>query len=120
MQMKDQRESVVSDAAKGAVAGGLAVWVMDQVDWYMYDHEDRESRRRTRAVRPGGMDPAHVVANKVAAAFGRNSPQSSLIRQGSLSTTRSGSGRVRCTARYRIGFRRSGSDEARSSAWVCS
>ncbi len=70
MQMEHHRDSVLIDALKGAVAGGVAVWVMDQVDWYMYDHEDPEARRRTREARPDGMDPAHVMANRVAGAFG--------------------------------------------------
>ncbi len=36
MQMEHERRSVIADALEGAVAGGIAVWVMDQVDWYMY------------------------------------------------------------------------------------
>lgn len=66
-----ERDSVLVDTLKGAVAGAVAVWVMDQVDWYMYDHEDREAQRRTRRVRPQGLDPSHHVANKIAGAFGK-------------------------------------------------
>ncbi len=66
-----ERDSVLVDTVKGAVAGAVAVWVMDQVDWYMYDHEDPEAQRRTRRVRPGGLDPSHHVANKIAGAFGK-------------------------------------------------
>jgi hypothetical protein len=54
------------------VAGAVAVWVMDQFDWFDYRHEDPEVREQTRQVRPGGMDPAHVAANKVAEATGRD------------------------------------------------
>jgi hypothetical protein len=67
----NERDSVLVDTLKGAVAGGIAVWVMDQVDWYMYDHEDPEARRRTQEVRPGGLDPSHHTANKIAGAFGK-------------------------------------------------
>lgn len=70
MQTQHQREPVFVDALKGAVAGGIGVWVMDQVDWYMYNHEDPEARRRTQEVRPGGLDPAHIIANRMAGAFG--------------------------------------------------
>ena len=71
MQMEHEQESVLAGALKGAVAGGIAVWVMDQVDWYMYNHENLEARRQTQRVRPGGLDPAHAIANKVAGAFGK-------------------------------------------------
>jgi hypothetical protein len=71
MQMEHERGSVFTNALRGAIAGGIAVWVMDQVDWYMYNHEDPEARRQAQRVRPGGMDPAHVIANKVAGAFGK-------------------------------------------------
>jgi hypothetical protein len=67
----DEHDSVWADTLKGAVAGALGVWVMDQVDWYMYDHEDPEAQRRTRSVRPQGLDPAHYTANKIAGAFGK-------------------------------------------------
>ncbi len=66
-----ERHSVLVDTLKGAVAGAVAVWVMDQVDWYMYDHEDPEAQRRTQRVRPEGLDPSHHTANKIAGAFGK-------------------------------------------------
>ena len=58
------------DAAIGAVAGALGVWAMDRLDWFMFEREDAQARRQTQRVRPGGMDPAHVAANKAAHAFG--------------------------------------------------
>jgi hypothetical protein len=67
----NERDSVLVDTLKGAVAGGIAVWAMDQIDWYMYDHEDPEAQRRTRRVRPEGLDPSHHTANKIAGAFGK-------------------------------------------------
>lgn len=66
-----QGDSILTDAIKGAVAGGIAVWAMSQVDWYMYNHEDPQARRQTQRVRPGGMDPGHVLANRAADAMGR-------------------------------------------------
>ena len=50
----------------GAVAGALGALVMDRLDWIMFEHEDPEARRRTQQARPGDMDPAHVLANRVA------------------------------------------------------
>jgi hypothetical protein len=55
---------------KAALAGAVAVWVMDRFDWFAFDHEDPQARRLTEAVRPGGMDPAHAFAAKAAAAVG--------------------------------------------------
>ncbi|GGC66248.1 hypothetical protein GCM10011504_50260 [Siccirubricoccus deserti] len=59
---------IAADMLLGAVAGAVGVWVMDRVDWFMFRHEDPEARWRTQAVRPGEMDPAHVMANKAAEA----------------------------------------------------
>lgn len=71
MEQGTERNSMLSDALKGAVAGAIAVWVMDRFDWFDYLHEHPETRERTQQVRPGGMDPAHATANKVAEATGR-------------------------------------------------
>lgn len=57
--------SVLADVAIGAAAGAIAVWVMDRMDWFAYNHEPEEARQRTIAARPNGMDPAHVMANKM-------------------------------------------------------
>lgn len=46
----------------GAVAGAVGVWAMDRVDWFNYRLEDPRSRLQTQRVRPGGEDPAHVLA----------------------------------------------------------
>lgn len=61
---------VVADAVKGAVAGAVGVWAMDKVTWWMWDREDPEALQREREARPGGLDPAHVIANRAAEAVG--------------------------------------------------
>ena len=53
---------------KGAIAGALGVWVMDKVGWWMWNREDPKALQREREARPAGLDPAHVVANRVAEA----------------------------------------------------
>jgi hypothetical protein len=71
MQTANNRSNVLADALIGAVAGAAAVWVMDRVDWFNFLHVvDPEARRQAQAVRPGGMDPAHVAADKLAQAVG--------------------------------------------------
>lgn len=61
---------ILVDAAIGVVAGALGVWAMDRLDWFMFRHEDAQARRQTQQARPGGMDPAHVAANKISDAVG--------------------------------------------------
>lgn len=66
---------ILIGAVMGAAAGALAVWVMDRFDWAAYNHEPEEARQRTVAARPGGMDPAHIVADKVAGIIGKEVSQ---------------------------------------------
>lgn len=73
MYYADERTGadVLTDAAKGAVAGALAVWAMDKVTWWLWDREDPAALERERQARPNGMDPAHDLANRVAGALGK-------------------------------------------------
>lgn len=64
------KNSILSDLVLGAIVGGASVWVLDQVDQAMYDSEPAIARRQTVAARPGGLDPAHVIANRLAARVG--------------------------------------------------
>ena len=61
---------VAVDMLKGAVAGAAGVWVMDRLDWFLYGRESAETRQRTEDARPGGRDPAHVMAGMAADAVG--------------------------------------------------
>jgi hypothetical protein len=70
-QAYDDSKHLAADALKGAVAGALGVWVLDRVDWFLFDHEDPETRKRTKEVRPGGLDPSHAAAEKAANALGK-------------------------------------------------
>ncbi len=70
--MADNSSSMLVDTLIGAAAGAAAVWVMDRVDWFNFEHEDPEARRRTRAVRPDRAAPAQVLANNSAEALGFN------------------------------------------------
>lgn len=61
---------VLTEVVKGAVAGAVGVWAMDQVGWYMYNREAPEVLQREQEARVEEMDPAHVAANRVADAVG--------------------------------------------------
>lgn len=73
-QRRPRGDGLLGTLLKGAVAGAVAVWALDRVDWAMWDAESSETRERTRAARrrvdPRGLDPAHVAANRIARAFG--------------------------------------------------
>lgn len=58
------------DILAGAVAGVAAIWVADKLDRAIYLSGGRENIRKTKAARPGGMDPAHVLAQRAADAAG--------------------------------------------------
>lgn len=66
----DAEQRTLVNACKGAIAGAVGVWVMDRLDWFMFEHVDPAARRRTQAIRPGGDDPAHVAAGKLARRLG--------------------------------------------------
>lgn len=64
------RTSIAGDALRGLIAGTAAVYAVDKLDQYMYDRQGAAARRQTVAARPGGLDPAHVIANRAAEAAG--------------------------------------------------
>lgn len=56
----------------GLAAGALGVWVLDRLDWFMWDQEDPEARARTTAVRPKGEPPAQAFVSKMEDATGKH------------------------------------------------
>ncbi|WP_421682889.1 DUF1440 domain-containing protein [Stutzerimonas urumqiensis] len=80
MQQSDEwsGSELLMGALAGAAAGALAVWVMDRVDWTAYRHEAEQTRAKTVAARPEGMDPAHVLANTFANRVGKDVKQPSV------------------------------------------
>ena len=71
MRMQDPKDmDVVANVVKGALAGAVGVWALDQVTWAMWNREDPEALEQERQARPGGLDPAHVMANRVAHTMG--------------------------------------------------
>jgi len=73
MMVRDRNAGggVLSDAARGALAGFVAAWAMDRVDTALHRLEPESSRRLTRAVRPEGKDPVHLEASRISEALGR-------------------------------------------------
>ncbi len=65
-----KKRSLVASALRGAIAGAVGVWVMDQVGWGLYLREDPGALRQEQQARVGGKDVAHVAAGKLAGAVG--------------------------------------------------
>lgn len=53
MASVQHENGVISDLAKGAIAGAVATWVMGQATAYMYEHEDRRAREQEDEARQG-------------------------------------------------------------------
>lgn len=58
------------DIIAGAIAGAFGLWAMKRLDWKLYEAGGPERIRRTEAARPGGMDPAHALAQQAATKVG--------------------------------------------------
>lgn len=67
---QDKDKGLAGTLVKGALIGAASLWLMDRLDWFTYEHQDPAARARTDAARPMGMDPAHVLAERIANAFG--------------------------------------------------
>jgi hypothetical protein len=61
-----RNDNVVADVLKGALAGGIATWVMGKVTSYMWEHGDPEARQRSVEVTQGQYVPDRA-AQKAAA-----------------------------------------------------
>lgn len=70
MTSRTARRSRWSEAAAGAVAGALGVFALDRVTWFLWNRESPANLAREIAARPDGMDPAHVLTHRTAAALG--------------------------------------------------
>ncbi len=62
----DRADDLATVAVKGALAGAVAVWALDRVDWWFYRRESGATRLKTVIVRPRGLPPADVLAHRAA------------------------------------------------------
>jgi Protein of unknown function (DUF1440) len=63
------RHGVGRDLLKGAIAGAVATFVMGKVTGYMYEHEDRDARRKEDDAR-GGRSAYEAAAERAASSAG--------------------------------------------------
>lgn len=69
-ERQDGAAERLSTALICAAAGAVGTVALDRVDWFLFDREGEESKRRTKAVRPNGEPPADVLVTRVAEAVG--------------------------------------------------
>lgn len=72
--MEHRNETTSRKMLVGALAGGIGVWTMDRVDWFMTDHDDQRAWQQTQQVRPEHKDPAHRMVSMAARAVGVEAP----------------------------------------------
>ena len=63
-------DGMLGGLVRGALAGAAGVWALHEVDKYLAARESKATRDATLAARPGGLDTAHVVADRAAKAVG--------------------------------------------------
>ncbi len=69
--MRDRAgDGILGGLIRGALAGAAGVWALHEVDKYLVARESMATRQATKAVRPGGLDPAHVLAARATKAMG--------------------------------------------------
>jgi Protein of unknown function (DUF1440) len=76
------RSTVARDLIKGAIAGGVATWVMGKVTTYLYEREDRSARGAEDEAR-GGKTAYGAAAEKTAGLFGKSLNEEQRERFGS-------------------------------------
>lgn len=76
-----RRNGVAADLVKGAIAGAVATWVMNQVTTLLYERENEHARQREDSARHG-RTAYEVAAEKTARLTGRTLPERTRRRAG--------------------------------------
>ncbi len=63
-------DSILGGLIRGAIAGAAGVWALHEMDKYLVARESFATRRDTIGAQPGGLDPAHVIADRATRAVG--------------------------------------------------
>lgn len=66
-----QSDGMLGDTLKGIVAGSVAVWLLDQVTWNMYNNEDPVAHAREKRAQKEGKYVAQYAASRAARMAGR-------------------------------------------------
>ena len=66
---------VLSCLVKGAIAGGVGVWLMDRFTWFWYSHEAVETLTQERKAQKGGRYAPNAAGKSLTKALGVDLPQ---------------------------------------------
>ena len=61
-------DGILVGAVKGALAGAVGTWALDQVSTALYATESKAHKKEEERARPGGKDPATLLAERSARA----------------------------------------------------
>ena len=60
---------------KGAIAGGVGVWLMDRFTWFWYSHENTKTLIQERAAQKGGRYTPNAAGKHLTDTLGLDLPQ---------------------------------------------
>ena len=66
---------ILSGLVKGAIAGGVGVWLMDRFTWYWYSHEGTDSLVKERVAQKGGRYAPNAAGKRLTDALNITLPQ---------------------------------------------
>ncbi|MDP8904612.1 MAG: DUF1440 domain-containing protein [Chloroflexota bacterium] len=67
---RTRRRSILLDALRGAVAGGVAVWLMDQVTTGLLEQQRQQVTEREEAARPNGKSALENLLDRLERDYG--------------------------------------------------
>ena len=68
-------KSVIKCLLKGAIAGGIGVWLMDRFTWTWYSHESTDTLVKERAAQKGGRYAPNAAGKHLTDSLGIDLPQ---------------------------------------------
>lgn len=67
--------TIISSLVKGAIAGGVGVWLMDRFTWYWYSHENTDTLVKERQAQKEGRYAPNAAGKHLTDTLGLELPQ---------------------------------------------
>lgn len=68
--IRETDHSIAGDLVKGALAGAAGAVAMDRIGWAIMKRESISTLEQEAEAQPNGMDPAHMMVNRMAGRLG--------------------------------------------------